>query len=156
MLKKSISSILISSILVRTSGGINVFASEIIPSQPIALSCYPAYTCMNKGSIPTEYRLIASNANRNLGALVGTSIVGTIGLIPGAGLGLASFLTSVGIGYNEYKNGYASYLVYIKRHPDINKKAYLKTVYYRYPNFTGDVKMLIYQLLLIIQLVLTL
>ncbi|MGU8429531.1 hypothetical protein ACV3N5_15040, partial [Clostridium perfringens] len=86
MLKKSISSILISSILVGTSGGINVFASEIIPSQPITLSCYPAYTCMNKGSIPTEYRLIASNANRNLGALVGTSIVGAIGLIPGLGL----------------------------------------------------------------------
>ncbi|MGU8426586.1 hypothetical protein ACV3NY_15030, partial [Clostridium perfringens] len=138
MLKKSISSILISSILVGTSGGINVFASEIIPSQPITLSCYPAYTCMNKGSIPTEYRLIASNANRNLGALVGTSIVGAIGLIPG--LGLASFLASLGIGYNEYKNGYSSYLVYIKRHPDTNKKAYLKTVYYRYPNFTGDVK----------------
>lgn len=141
MLKKSISSILISSILVGTSGGINVFASEIIPSQPITLSCYPAYTCMNKGSIPTEYRLIASNANRNLGALVGTSIVGAIGLIPG--LGLASFLASVGIGYNEYKNGYSSYLVYIKRHPDSNKKAYLKTVYYRYPNFTGDVKTVI-------------
>ncbi|MCX0368600.1 hypothetical protein [Clostridium perfringens] len=141
MLKKSISSILISSILVGTSGGINVFASEIIPSQPITLSCYPAYTCMNKGSIPTEYRLIASNANRNLGALVGTSIVGAIGLIPG--LGLASFLASVGIGYNEYKNGYSSYLVYIKRHPDTNKKAYLKTVYYRYPNFTGDVKTVI-------------
>ncbi len=141
MLKKSISSILISSILVGTSGGINVFASEIIPSQPITLSCYPAYTCMNKGSIPTEYRLIASNANRNLGALVGTSIVGAIGLIPG--LGLASFLASLGIGYNEYKNGYSSYLVYIKRHPDTNKKAYLKTVYYRYPNFTGDVKTVI-------------
>ncbi|MDU1414841.1 MAG: hypothetical protein E6929_18755 [Clostridium sp.] len=143
MLKKSISSILIASTLIGTFSGINVFANEIIPSQAVTLSCYPAYTCMNKGSIPTEYRLIASNANRNLGALVGTSLVGAIGLIPVAGIGLASFLASVGIGYNEYKNGYSSYLVYIKRHPDSNKKAYLKTVYYRYPNFTGDVKTVI-------------
>lgn len=142
MLKKTISSVLISSILIGTTGGINVFANEIDSSHPqITPRCYPAYTCMNKGSIPTNYRLIASNANRTLGSFVGTSLVGALGLIPGAGL--ASFLASVGIGYNEYKNGYASYLIYIKRHPASNKKAYLKTVYYKYPNFTGDVKTVI-------------
>ena len=144
MLKKTISTILISSVLIGATGGINVFANEINSSQPqITPRCYPAYTCMNKGSIPTEYRLIASNPNRGWGALVGTSLVGAIGLIPAPGLGLASFLASVGIGYNEYKNGYSSYMVYIKRHPDNNKKAYLKTVYYKYPNFTGDVKTVI-------------
>lgn len=108
---------------------------------PITPRCYPAYKCMNKKIIPTEYTLFASNSNRGLGTLIGTSIIGAMGLIPG--LGLSSFLASVGIGYNELKNGYSSYKVYIKRHPSSNKKAYLKTVYYQYPNFLGKTKTVI-------------
>ncbi|MFJ7471985.1 hypothetical protein ACIQWI_26145 [Peribacillus frigoritolerans] len=103
-----------------------------------AEACYPAYQCMSKSILPTNYKLYFSNKNRSKGLLVGSLAIGAAGLIPG--MSVTSFLAGSAFGIKEYSKGYMSYKVYIKRSSKSNKKGQLKFVYYKEKNFKGATK----------------